>query len=73
MPEDNGVLQLRPNPASDQFTVIGFKDADVSVYDMSGRMVAGGVTGQPIDVSSLAIGVYVVRAEGQSEKLVVTR
>lgn len=56
-------LAVYPNPAS---TTIGLSlggeaPAAVSVYDLAGRMVLSG-SGATLDVSSLAPGVYLVRA-----------
>lgn len=52
-----------------RLVVAGCKDARVSVFDLSGKAVAAGRAGNALDLSRLAVGVYIVRvqaADGQT-------
>jgi hypothetical protein len=79
-PQDQGIddvngsmVNLYPNPASQQVTVSGFEgQATVSVVDMNGREVYtatanGSLT---IDVSGMAKGAYFVRITGESSSAI---
>ncbi len=60
---------IYPNPASD-FVFIGLTDVEaVSIYDMQGKLVSktgSYVSSKGIDVSKLAIGLYMLRIETNS-------
>ena len=69
-------LRVYPNPARDHLTITGPSGTEAIVYDVLGRVVrrvrlGGGVA--EVDVSSLAAGVYVVRAGSQSAVVTVRR
>ena len=69
---ENG-FSIYPNPATDGFTInAGDQPAVVSVYDQSGNLLlTQQVVGKTyISISSLRPGVYVVKANGHSVKLV---
>lgn len=72
------VLAAAPNPAfgTVRVTFDGAPASMVAVYDLAGRRVLEG-TGQALDVSGLARGVYLIRAAGeagfQSTRIVVAR
>ena len=65
-----GEINVYPNPASDVINVANAEGAQVSVFDMNGRMVANvesASANQTIDASVLAKGMYIVRiADGQN-------
>ena len=65
-----GEINVYPNPASDVINVANAEGAQVSVFDMNGRMVANvesASANQAIDASVLAKGMYIVRiADGQN-------
>ena len=76
VPEEHGIgLEVRPNPASRVLHVEAPGAGEAVVYDVLGREVLrirlGGIT--EADVSSLAPGVYVVRAGGQAAVVTVRR
>ena len=65
-----GEINVYPNPASDAINVANAEGAQVSVFDMNGRMVANvesASANQTIDASVLAKGMYIVRiVDGQN-------
>lgn len=65
-----GEINVYPNPASDVINVANAEGAQISVFDMNGRMVANvesASANQTIDASVLAKGMYIVRiADGQN-------
>lgn len=67
-------LSLTPNPANESFVLHGMADGvqTVSVYSMSGALMIEGrySNGESIDISSLAKGIYMVRACTSVAKLI---
>ena len=65
-----GEISVYPNPATDVIYVANAEGAQVSVFDMNGRMVnsvESASANQAIDASSLAKGMYIVRiVDGQN-------
>lgn len=65
-----GEINVFPNPASTYVTVANAENAQVSVFDMSGRMVANvesASANETINVANLAKGMYIVRiVDGQN-------
>ena len=65
-----GEINVYPNPATDVIYVDNAEGAQVSVFDMNGRMVnsvESASANQAIDASSLAKGMYIVRiVDGQN-------
>ncbi len=65
-----GEISVYPNPATDVIYVANAEGAQVSVFDMNGRMVnsvENASANQAIDASSLAKGMYIVRiVDGQN-------
>ena len=65
-----GEINVYPNPATDVIYVANAEGAQVSVFDMNGRMVnsvESASANQAIDASSLAKGMYIVRiVDGQN-------
>lgn len=63
-------INVYPNPATDVIYVANAEGAQVSVFDMNGRMVSSvesASANQQIDASSLAKGMYIVRiVDGQN-------
>lgn len=65
-----GEINVYPNPATNVIYVANAEGAQVSVFDMNGRMVnsvESASANQAIDASSLAKGMYIVRiVDGQN-------
>lgn len=66
---------IHPNPATKYITLSGFGTrTDIAIFDLLGKQVLT-VTdvgeGESISISSLSAGVYMVRANGTSTKLIV--
>lgn len=65
-----GEISVYPNPATNVIYVANAEGAQVSVFDMNGRMVnsvESASANQAIDASSLAKGMYIVRiVDGQN-------
>ena len=64
---------IYPNPASSEVKIISNGDANVKIFDMTGRCVKDvNVTeNATIDIKDLNTGVYFVNVNGKVEKLVV--
>lgn len=75
----SGTLTVYPNPASDMLHLEGdFENGQVSLFDLTGRIVYQGVYQHDIVVSSLNNGMYfiqVVTAEGQviNQKFIISK
>jgi hypothetical protein len=56
------LVQVYPNPATDQIFINGVKDTRVSIYSVDGKLVKSieSFTGTAIDVSELRNGIYVL-------------
>lgn len=63
-------MTVYPNPATDYIMISAQNAATVEIYDMTGRMVLTS-TESKIDVRGLDAGVYFVRVNGKTTKLVV--
>ena len=66
-------LAVYPNPAADRVLLKGLADgATVLLCDMTGRVVARHcyVKGSPIDLSALPSGLYLLRADGATARVV---
>lgn len=64
---------LAPNPAHNTFTLRNLEGKDnVSIYALDGRMVKSmEVTGgQPVDISNLPIGLYLVKTQSSTFKMI---
>lgn len=72
-------LKIYPNPATDSFTITSDEATQLTIYDISGRIVLKqeARANEPINVSSLTSGVYIVEvalpAQGKrtSEQLII--
>ena len=66
-------LGIYPNPASLEVKIISNGDANVKIFDMTGRCVKDvDVTeNATIDIKDLNTGVYFVNVNGKVEKLVI--
>ena len=64
---------IYPNPATSEFKIISNGDANVKIFDMTGRCVKDvDVTeNATIDIKDLNTGVYFVNVNGKVEKLIV--
>ena len=59
-----GEINVYPNPATDVINVANAEGAQISVFDINGRMISnveGASSNQTIDASGLAKGMYIVR------------
>ena len=70
-------FSLSPNPAKD-FTVLNGvkKGAKISVYDLSGKLLLSTIATESqftINTTSFTKGVYMVKVDNQSVKLVVSK
>lgn len=68
------LVSVSPNPTSDYFVVSGINAATwVSVYDISGKKVMEKTVSpdEKISVSTLPKGIYLVKVNGQTAKLMV--
>jgi arabinogalactan endo-1,4-beta-galactosidase len=64
-----------PNPVSDQFFVKfeGMTQLPLQIYDINGRIIHENNaynSGSPVDISDLALGIYFVKINDQTKKLV---
>jgi hypothetical protein len=70
---------LYPNPANDMISIKCNRPYDITIYDMSGRLVLTqeGIKNKPVNVSHLSAGIYsVVAASGnvvQQVSLIISR
>ena len=64
-------LQLYPNPARGSVQLLNAAGATAQLRDLSGRVLRSFATEQPLELSGLAAGVYVVQCAGKAVKLVV--
>jgi hypothetical protein len=64
---------IYPNPASSEVKIISNGDANVKIFDMTGRCVkdVNVVEDATIDIKDLNTGVYFVNVNGKVEKLIV--
>lgn len=65
-------IQIMPNPANDSFRVLNVeKDEEMSIYTFTGQKVMDETvsSGQTIDISHLANGLYLVKIGSQNLKL----
>lgn len=60
---------LYPNPASDRVFIQSKNEATVTIYDISGRLVASqkSITSNGMDVSSLSKGIYVAQITSEEK------
>lgn len=63
-------VKVYPNPATDYIMVDAMSASSVQIYDMTGRLVLTSAESK-IDVRGLETGVYFVRVNGYTTKLVV--
>ena len=67
---ETGPFSAYPNPATEQLTVRGGKDYQVTLYDLSGRRVLrhDHLTGQTqVDIGQLRPGVYILRMRDREQ------
>lgn len=67
---ETSALKVYPNPATDYIMIDAQSSVYVEIFDMTGRMVLTS-TESKIDVKSLETGVYFIRVNGYTTKLVV--
>ncbi|MDO7876999.1 T9SS type A sorting domain-containing protein [Hymenobacter sp. ASUV-10] len=68
---ETAALQLYPNPAHSQVQLLNAAGETAQLRDLSGRLLRSFATAQPLELSGLAAGVYVVQCAGRTVKLVV--
>lgn len=64
VPEWSKLIQLIPNPTQNSITVSSIQDADLTLLDITGKVIAtlkGSSINQKIDVSSFDNGMYILR------------
>ncbi|WP_294323066.1 T9SS type A sorting domain-containing protein [uncultured Chryseobacterium sp.] len=67
--EKNSDVQIYPNPATDHLTVkSASKISKVEIFDMSGKNVGSGLSGDKVDVSALTSGTYLINIETKEGK-----
>jgi hypothetical protein len=67
--EEELSVSLYPNPANDQLTIAFEGEADYTIISLSGsELLSGKASGQPIDISSLSAGAYLIKIKA-GEKL----
>jgi PKD repeat protein len=65
--QDNSTFLIYPNPAQNTLYLENIsRNADISIFDFSGRNVMNVKGASTIDISSLAKGVYCVRLSGEN-------
>jgi len=67
---ETSALKVYPNPATDYIMIDTQNSVYVEIFDMTGRMVLTS-TESKIDVRSLETGVYFIRVNGNTTKLVI--
>ena len=66
-------LTIFPNPVHETLTLLNFSGRQtVNIYTLDGRLVKSEevVENQPIDISNLAIGFYLVKTDSQTLKMI---
>lgn len=75
--ELSSTFNIYPNPASSEITITSQHngDADVKIYDMTGRCVkevhVSNINNATINISDIEKGIYFINVNGKVEKLVV--
>jgi hypothetical protein len=55
-------IQLYPNPARNVIFVTGANHSEISIYDISGKvLISRNIDNQPIDISAIENGIYLAR------------
>ena len=70
--EAQGGLHLRQNPVDDTLEVLTTATGDLTVYALSGAkaLTVKAWAGQPVNVSALPQGIYIVKVADQSAKFI---
>jgi hypothetical protein len=68
---DKNLINIYPNPATDFINIKGAQN--VSITDLSGRVVITSVNSDEIDISSLSKGAYLVKAYVDKNKIISGR
>ena len=62
---------IYPNPANDFITISGATNSRVAIYDLKGRLMLNKqVNGKPIDIRSLAKGIYLLKVMSEDKQMV---
>lgn len=69
--QEGDQLLIYPNPATDYINLTNAPATGYQIYNVSGKVIAQGIAnGQPIQISDLAAGVYVLKADGKSYRFI---
>jgi len=71
--ETDASVFLSPNPVHDAFMIHNLGDRQpVSIYDLDGRLLKSleATSDQPIDISDLPVGLYLVKTESRTLKII---
>ena len=71
--ETDASVFLSPNPVHDAFMIHNLGDRQpVSIYALDGRLLKSleATSGQPIDISDLPVGLYLVKTESRTLKII---
>ncbi len=64
-------LCIYPNPTKDYFMISCAAKTHVAIYDLKGRMLLNELAnGKPIDIRSLAKGIYVLKVQSEGKQVV---
>lgn len=68
---EKATVFLYPNPASDTVFIQSKNEASITIYDISGRLVAlqKSITANGMDVSNLSKGIYVAQITSDEKQL----
>jgi peptidyl-prolyl cis-trans isomerase B (cyclophilin B) len=70
--EQNGVISIFPNPASNRLFVQGLENFAFEIYDGIGKLVLTGTADESaVDISSLEAGMYLLKTEKGVSRFVV--
>ena len=72
--EHNNHISVYPNPAVDQLSITLNKNAEVTIYNITGQAVMtveGHAGANTLDISSLSSGVYFISAGNDTQKFIV--
>jgi choice-of-anchor B domain-containing protein len=58
---ENNEIQIFPNPASTEITILGQNSGTIEIYDLSGRMIMSKMISSHIDISQIETGVYLIQ------------
>ena len=66
-------MNVYPNPANDFIFINLNESSEISIFDLLGNEVLHTITNGKVDVSSLKNGIYFLKADGKTEKVLIDR